>query len=287
MEIKAELLQPYTEDKRLDFIIKQNHQLGYEIRQVEGTWEEEIQVPCMKTITEIIQEPVLDGESNPILDEEGNPTYKDVEVTKEVQETETVIEIIKQPKLDEIGLPVLDENGEQVFVDVEVEKEIPKYRTETVTHTGYNLQAWGYTEEDYVIQRKETFTSQFLATSLGNFRLQPKGYANAQQAMDVINTMATALGGLTEQLTNLVIFYPTPDFTVEEQCTEEWLVANQIKPEVMTLADWQKFYLEFCQLYAMQQYKSEVVDENTTDTTTNVPNEVEAEPTGEVNKNKN
>lgn len=287
MEIKAELKQPYAEDKRLDFIIKQNHQLGYEIREVEGTWEEEIQVPCMKTITEIIQEPVWDDEGNPVLDEEGNPTYRDVEVTREVQETESVVEIIKQPKYDEMGLPVLDENGEQVFKDVEITKEVPKFRTEIVTKTGINLQAWGYTEEDYAIQRKEAFASQFLATSLGNFRLTPKGYANAQQAMDVINTMATALGGLTEQLTNLVIFYPTPDFTKAEQCTEEWLVANQIKPEVMTLADWQKFYLEFCQLYAMQQYKSEVVDEDTTDTTTDIPNEVETEPTGDVNTDKN
>lgn len=284
MEIKAELILPYTEQEKINFIVNQNHRLGYEIRQVEGTWEEEIQVPCMKTVTEVIQEQIFDDEGNPVLDEEGNPTYKDVEATREVQETETIVEIVKQPKFDEDSNPVLDENGEQVFEDVEVEKEIPKYRTETVTYTGYSLQAWGYTEEDYVIQRKEAFASQFLVTSLGNFRLQPKGYANAQQAMDVINTMATALGGLTEQLTNLVIFYPTPDFTKAEQCTEEWLVANQIKPDVMTLADWQKFYLEFCQLYAMQQYKSEMVDENTIDTTTNVSNEVEAEPTGEVNK---
>ena len=267
MEIKSELKQPYTEDERIEFIVEQNHRFGYEIRQVEGTWQEEIQVPCMKTVTEIIQEPIFDDEGNPVLDEEGNPTYKDVTVTREIQETEIIVEIVKQPKYDEDGNLILDENGEQVLEDVEVEKEIPKYRTEYVTHTGYNLQAWGYTEEDYISQRQKAFASQFLVTSLGNFRLQPKGYANAQQAMDVINTMATALGGLTEQLTNLVIFYPTPDFTKAEQCTEEWLVANQIKPNIMTLADWQKFYLEFCQLYAIQQYKSEVVDENTTDTT--------------------
>lgn len=146
------------------------------------------------------------------------------------------------------------------------------------------LVALGYTDEEKANARKQEFYTQFIQTSLGNYRLQPKGYANAQQAMDVTNTMATALGGLTEQLTNLVIFYETPDFTKAEQCTEEWLVANQIKPSVMALADWQKFYLEFCQLYAMEQYKSEVVDENTTDTTTNISNEVETEPTGEVNK---
>ena len=48
MEIKAELKQPYTENERLDFIVEQNHKLGYEIRETEtaleawGYTEEEI-----------------------------------------------------------------------------------------------------------------------------------------------------------------------------------------------------------------------------------------------------
>lgn len=138
----------------------------------------------------------------------------------------------------------------------------------TIEEQEDKLVALGYTDEEKTNTRKQTFYTQFIQTSLGNYRLQPKGYANAQQAMDVTNTMAIALGGLTEQLTNLVIFYETPDFTKEEECTEEWLVTHQIKPNVMTLEEWQKFYLEFCQLYAIQQYKSEVVDENTTNTTT-------------------
>ena len=33
MEIKAELNKPYTEAQRMDFIVKNNHQLGYEIRE--------------------------------------------------------------------------------------------------------------------------------------------------------------------------------------------------------------------------------------------------------------
>lgn len=145
-------------------------------------------------------------------------------------------------------------------------------------------------DEEKANARKQTFYTQFIQTSLGNYRLQPKGYANAQQAMDVTNTMATALGGLTEQLTSLVIFYETPDFTKEEECTENWLVAHQIKPNVMTLAEWQKFYLEFCQLYAMQQYKTTVNggnNENTTDTEqpTDISNEVEAKATDELNVN--
>lgn len=111
-------------------------------------------------------------------------------------------------------------------------------------------------ETEQTKEREEQFYKEFIKTSLGNYRLEPKGYANAQQAMDVTNTMATALGGLTEQLVPLVIFYETPDFTKAEECTEEWLVAHQKNPSVMTLEEWQKFYFEFCQLYAMQQYKT-------------------------------
>ena len=33
MEIKAELLKPYEEKDRMDFIVANNHQLGYEIRE--------------------------------------------------------------------------------------------------------------------------------------------------------------------------------------------------------------------------------------------------------------
>lgn len=35
MEIKAELNKPYTETQRMDFIVEQNHNLGYEIRETE------------------------------------------------------------------------------------------------------------------------------------------------------------------------------------------------------------------------------------------------------------
>lgn len=35
MEIKAELVKPYTEDERVNFIVQQNHQNGYEIRETE------------------------------------------------------------------------------------------------------------------------------------------------------------------------------------------------------------------------------------------------------------
>ena len=39
MEIKAELLKPYTENERMDFIVQYNHNLGYEIKETETALE--------------------------------------------------------------------------------------------------------------------------------------------------------------------------------------------------------------------------------------------------------
>lgn len=35
MEIKAKLLKPYTEEQRLDFIVEQNHDKGYKLKETE------------------------------------------------------------------------------------------------------------------------------------------------------------------------------------------------------------------------------------------------------------
>lgn len=39
MELKAELLKPYTEQERIDFIVEQNHKLNYEIKETETALE--------------------------------------------------------------------------------------------------------------------------------------------------------------------------------------------------------------------------------------------------------
>ena len=39
MEIKAQLNKPYTKEQRIDFIVEQNHQLGYEIVDTEEALE--------------------------------------------------------------------------------------------------------------------------------------------------------------------------------------------------------------------------------------------------------
>ena len=151
--------------------------------------------------------------------------------------------------------------------------KIKFYTEEELSAELYNLDKSEYTEDEYILDgdeyvlndaeykkkqakiRQEEFYNKFLATSKGNYRLQPKGYANAQQSVDTINGMVNALGGLTQQIAQMVIFYPTPDFTKEEECTEEWLIAHQYNAEPMTKEEWTDFYIEFSSLYAMNQYK--------------------------------
>lgn len=151
--------------------------------------------------------------------------------------------------------------------------KIKFYTEEELSAELYNLDKSEYTEDEYILDgdeyilndaeyqkkqakiRQEEFYNKFLATSKGNYRLQPKGYANAQQSVDTINGMVNALNGLTQQIAQMVIFYATPDFTKEEECTEAWLIAHQYNAEPMTKEEWADFYIEFSSLYAMNQYK--------------------------------
>lgn len=109
-------------------------------------------------------------------------------------------------------------------------------------------------QEELAKKRKEEFESQFLTTSKGNYRLKPNGYANAQQSIDVIDSLVLKLGALTEQIAQMIIFYETPDFYSEEQCKEEWLIAHQYNPKPMTKEEWAVFYVEFAELYAQKEY---------------------------------
>lgn len=124
-----------------------------------------------------------------------------------------------------------------------------------IRETETELQAWGYSAEEKAEQRQANFERQFLLTSKGNYRLQPKGYANAQQSIDTVNAIVMAMQGLTEDIANMVIFYDTPDFTKAEECTEEWLIQHQHHPQPMTVQEWMQFYIEFTTLYAQKQYK--------------------------------
>ncbi len=139
----------------------------------------------------------------------------------------------------------------------------------------WNVDRSEYTEDEYVksddqlewvkkdaeweaqqtAKRQAAFEDEFLSTSLGNYRLVPKGYANAQQSIDTVDRLVNYSGGLNGELLENVIFYETPDFTKPEECTEEWLVAHQYNPQPMTLQEWAAFYVEFSKKYAAKKYQ--------------------------------
>ena len=158
-----------------------------------------------------------------------------------------------------------------MFIGYQGDK-IKSYTEERLNETLYCLDKIEETEDEYVLcgdeyvladapevaeEREREFYKKFLATSLGNYRLQPKGYANAQQSIDTINNVVMLMGGLNETIAQMVIFYDTPDFSKAEECTEEWLVQHQHHPNTMTTAQWGQFYVEFTTKYAAAQYRQE------------------------------
>ena len=141
-----------------------------------------------------------------------------------------------------------------------VEPEIPSYphtisykETDNQIIKEYiKVEVYQETTED----RQNRFNREFLITSKGAFRLHPKGFANALQAIDFIDKQVEKVGSVTEQIAGQVIFYQIPDFTIVEQCTEDWLVAHQLTLSTMSKEDWNTLYLEISQLYITQQYRT-------------------------------
>lgn len=217
MEIKAELKRPYTDDERVEFIVKQNHELGYEIREVETTYEVEIQVPYTEIETEEIQVPIFDEEGNPVLDDDGNQTF----------ETKTI------------------------------EKEVVKYRTETVEKTGYNLEAWGKTDDDYIKEREEQFNKDFFNTSLGYIR-RKVSMATGETKDFLSDLLPTISMGVQMGQPVQIIAYDKPDFAQE---ITDWTVLQNVKTVTAE-------FVQECFLQLSNDFKPvEVQDENTTDTT--------------------
>lgn len=132
-----------------------------------------------------------------------------------------------------------------------------------IEETETELQAWGYTEEELTAQRQAEFESKFLNLDTNkNFRLEPKGYANAQQSIDTVNNMVNIAGSLTQEIATMVLFYETPDFSKPEECTEEWLIAHQYSAEPMTKEQWALFYVDFTTKYAQKRYQQALLGDN-------------------------
>lgn len=108
-------------------------------------------------------------------------------------------------------------------------------------------------ETELAEARKEEFLKQFFKIDgYGYFRKQPKGYGSAVESLNTAFNIVTVIGNLPA---NTLTFYAEPDFTIPEQCTEEWLVENSIKNEVMTPSEFGTFYAQFMMAWNMQEHQ--------------------------------
>lgn len=108
-------------------------------------------------------------------------------------------------------------------------------------------------EEQKIEERKQEFKTQFFEIpNFGCFRKQPKGYGTAIESLNTAFNIVAVTGVLPE---NTLTFYKEPDFGIEEQCTEEWLVANSFKNQQMTSAEFGNFYATFVTAWNNEEHK--------------------------------
>lgn len=113
--------------------------------------------------------------------------------------------------------------------------------------------------EELQEKRKQNFYNNFIITSWGAFRKNPRGYSSAVEAVNTIFNMVNVAQSFTEQLANLLIFYEVPDFSDSQQCTQDWLIAHQKTHEACDLATFMKWYLEFQTVWAQTQYTDKLI----------------------------
>ena len=108
---------------------------------------------------------------------------------------------------------------------------------------------------DEVQDLENLFNSQFIQTRYGWFRLDPKGFANAQQAIDFADKMIEKAGTVTPQIASLILFYDKPNFNNSDESSEEWLLSHQHSLPLISKDEWDAFYMEFGQAYLNKMYK--------------------------------
>jgi hypothetical protein len=100
-------------------------------------------------------------------------------------------------------------------------------------------------------RRTEFLRSFFKVEGFGYYRRTPKGYQSAIESINTAYNMAKENNGLPA---GVLIFYPEPDFNVAAQCTEEWLVANQILLPAKTLEEFISLYNLFVTTWNRQEH---------------------------------
>ncbi len=142
-------------------------------------------------------------------------------------------------------------------INIETTEEV----FQTSQKYGYNYYKWNGTtliknpkyEEELSAKRKELFCNNFFKIEgYGYFRKSPKGYSSAVESINTAFNMVTVMGTLPA---GTLTFYTEPDFSDESQCTEEWLVANQVSNVTMTAQEFGTFYAQFMTSWNNQEHK--------------------------------
>ena len=108
-------------------------------------------------------------------------------------------------------------------------------------------------EDEQAEKRKETFEVDFFKVgNYGYYRKSPRGYSSAVESINTAFNMVSVIGSLPA---GTLIFYTEPDFYDESQCTEEWLVAHQIRSEAMTAQQFGEFYAQFMTAWNTQEHE--------------------------------
>lgn len=116
-------------------------------------------------------------------------------------------------------------------------------------HTRYQIFA---VPEHTPEQRRAYFLSNFFyVNGYGYYRRKPKGYQSAIESINTAFNICSQTGGLPA---NTLIFYPEPDFTIPEQCTEDWLVEHQIKLPAMNIEAFTQLYIAFVTAWNREEH---------------------------------
>lgn len=248
-----------------NFLYRYQHEIEYEAEVLEWDYEE---VEETRPVFDEDGKPVTHKETieRPIYDEEGNIIGYDDPIEIDVQDTETVT--VEKPVPHMVEETIIDPvTGEETTIEVQ------GHHTETFTKMVEELliapegqyvliddsnATDGTVNPDYseAKTRKAKFEKEFFlipaATKDSNgedvgvyYRRRPKGYADAVESLLAVFSVVSATGKVDE---GIIKVYPIPDFNVAEQCTEEWLVANQISLPEMNAQEFGAFYNRF--LYA-------------------------------------
>lgn len=152
-------------------------------------------------------------------------------------------------ELAEIGLCQMtaDSYGSENVQNIEVSEEIynnaQQYGINYYKYDNGNIVLNPNYETIEAAQRQADFESKFFSIpGFGWFRKVPKGYSSAVECLNLAFNNVSLMGKLPAET---MIFYTQPDFTKPEECTEEWLVAHQIKNAEMTVEQFGQFYAGF------------------------------------------